>query len=100
MGHREESVKRQKWRKRVSPVTVEVVYEGLVFTVAVASIQIPRRQEIVYYEAEGISRLSPLDDDPKHDLPLAGREHAIQQAIRALWVRVWKERRSNHHYRG
>jgi len=90
---------RKRWPKNCSPVVVEIVFEGLVFTVAKAQIAIGvNGKPKSYYVAEGISRLSP-EDEEKRD-PMVGKERAIQQAIRALHVRVMKHRRSYHHYRG
>lgn len=90
---------RKKWPKNSSPVVVNIVFEGLVFTVAQAQIVIgvdgkPKAR----YVAEGISRVSPLDEEKRN--PVISREHAIQQAISALHTRVVKHRRSFHHYRG
>jgi L-asparaginase II len=90
---------RKRWPKNSSPVIVNIVFEGLCFTVARAQIvMIGKDGKRVFKMAEGISRVSPLDEE-KRD-PIVGKEHAIQQAIRALHTRVTKRRRSHHHYRG
>jgi len=88
---------RKRWPKNSTPVAVQIVYEGMVFTVAKASIVVGKDRTLI--EAEGISRLSPLDD-PERNNPVQGKECAIRQAIRALHTRVMKHRRSYHHYRG
>lgn len=88
---------RRRWPKNSTPVAIQIVYEGLVFTVAKASIIVGRDRTLI--EAEGISRLSPLDD-PDRNNPIQGTESAISQAISALHTRVMKHRRSFHHYRG
>lgn len=88
---------RKRWPNGASPVVVDIVYEGVVFTVAKAMILVGKEKKLM--EAEGISRLSPLDD-PEHNDPTQGREKAISQAIRALHTRVMRHRRSYHHYRG
>jgi hypothetical protein len=88
---------RRRWPNGASPVVVDIVYQGIVFTVARAMILVGKERKLV--EAEGISRLSPLDD-PDHNDPVQGREKAISQAIRALHTRVMGHRRSYHHYRG
>jgi len=88
---------RKKWPRGASPVVVDIVYQGLVFTVARAMIIVGKEKTLI--EAEGISRLSPTDD-PGNNNPIQGKEMAISQAIRALYARVMKHRRSYHHYRG
>lgn len=88
---------RKRWPKNASPVVVSIAYEGIVFTIAKAKILVGKDKTLI--EAEGISRLSPLDD-PENNNPIQGREKAISQAIRALHTRVMKHRRSFHHYRG
>lgn len=90
---------RKRWPKNCSPVFVSIVFEGLVFTVARAQVSISRKDGLDFHMAEGISRLSPLDD-PKKRNEIQGREMAISQAIRALHTRVMRHRRSFHHYRG
>jgi len=96
----EPRMSRLRWPKGASCVFVTIEYEGLVFTVAKAKIILgggdgkPKK----VYEAEGISRVSPLDE--KHRDPIAGKEKAIKRAIEALHTRVMKHRRSFHHYRG
>ena|SRR3990172_7671828 len=89
---------RKRWPINSSKIVVDMVYEGIVFKVAKASILLGKNKDILI-EAEGISRLSPLDD-PQANNPLQGREKAISQAISALHTRVMKHRRSYHHYRG
>lgn len=80
-------------------MVVNVVYEGLVFTVARAQIAVGAIDKPkAYYMAEGISRVSPLDEENRDSI--AGAEKAIHQAITALHTRVMKHRRSFHHYRG
>lgn len=88
---------RKKWPKGASPVVVDIVYEGLVFTVARAMIIVGKEKVLI--EAEGISRLSPIDD-PGNNNPIQGKEMAISQAVNALHTKVMKHRRSFHHYRG
>ena len=88
---------RKKWPKESSPVFVVIAYEGSVFTVAKARILVGKHGTLI--EAEGISRLSPTDD-PDNNNPIQGKEMAISQAVRALYTRVTKHRRSYHHYRG
>lgn len=91
---------RKKWPEGASPVVVDIVYSGLVFTVARAMILlVGRNEKKVLIEAEGISRLSPLDD-PGNNNPIQGKEMAISQAVKALHARVMRHRRSFHHYRG
>jgi len=90
---------RKKWPRNSSPVVVNIVFEGLVFTVAKAQIAIGAdTKPKAIYTAEGISRISPVDEERRD--PMVGKERAIQQAIRALHTRVMKHRRSLHHYRG
>ncbi len=94
---------RKKWPKNSSPVVVNIVFEGLVFTVARAEIVVLYKdskggERNHFYMAEGISRISPLDEDRRDQI--VGEERAIKQAIKALHVRVTKHRRSHHHYRG
>ena len=88
---------RKKWPRGASPVVVDIVYQGLVFTVARAMIIVGKEKTLI--EAEGISRLSPLDDPDKNN-PIQGKEMAISQAVKALHTKVMKHRRSFHHYRG
>jgi len=90
---------RKKWPRSSSRIVVNIVYEGIVFTVAKASILLGKNEKKVLVEAEGISRLSPIDD-PEHNDPIQGREKAITQAVKALHTRVMGHRRSLHHYRG
>ena len=95
----EPRLSRKKWPKNSSSIAVEIVYEGVVFIVAKARILLGKNETRVLCQAEGISRLSPLDD-PEHNDPIQGREKAISQAIKALHTRVMRHRRSYHHYRG
>jgi len=116
---------RQRWPRMASYPEVRIAYHGDFFTVAQARIAIHIRSgpDITYY-AEGICRLSPLDDplNPGREkawrtvlkkskgrikrVPppqLDGRracEKAIHNAISALHTRVMKHRSSFHHYRG
>jgi hypothetical protein len=99
LPHGEIRLSRRQWPEGASPVVVDIVYEGLVFMVAKAMILVGRNQKKVLIEAEGISRLSPIDD-PGNNNPVQGKEMAISQAVRALHTRVMKHRRSLHHYRG
>lgn len=112
-------ISRKRWPKNSSPLIIHIVYHGEVFTVAKACIAIGSH---TIYEAEGVSRLSPLDDpnNPGRDKawrpilkkrklkeipeakvdPMISYERAIKQAVEALHTRVTKRRRSYHHYRG
>lgn len=99
LPHGETRLSRKQWPKSASPVVVDIVYQGLVFTVAKATILLGRNEKKVLIEAEGISRLSPTDD-PDNNNPIQGKEMAISQAVKALHTRVMRHRRSLHHYRG
>jgi hypothetical protein len=111
---------RKRWPKNSSPVIVLVLFRGLFFTLARAAILVGKEKRLFY--AEGISRLSPLDDphnpgrdkawkpilkkkklkeipEAKVDL-MVSCERAIEQAVEALHTRVMKNRRSFHHFRG
>lgn len=99
LPHGEIRLSRKQWPKSASPVVVDIVYQGLVFTVAKATILVGKNEKKVLIEAEGISRLSPTDD-PDNNNPIQGKEMAISQAIKALHTRVMRHRRSLHHYRG
>lgn len=98
LPHGEIRLSRKQWPKSASPVVVDIVYQGLVFTVAKATILVGKNEKVAI-EAEGISRLSPTDD-PDNNNPIQGKEMAISQAIKALHTRVMRHRRSLHHYRG
>ena len=99
LPHGETRLSRKQWPKSASPVVVDIVYSGLVFTVAKATILLGKNSKKVIIEAEGISRLSPTDD-PGDNNPIQGKEMAISQAVKALHTRVMRHRRSLHHYRG
>ena len=111
---------RKRWPKNSSPVMVLILYQGLFFTLAQAAILVGKEKKLFY--AEGISRLSPLDDPENpgrekawrpilkkkklDEIPLAkvdpkiSCERAIEHAVEALHTRVMRHRRSFHHYRG
>lgn len=114
---------RKKWPDFSSDIVINIISEGRYFTLARASILIGKKGKRVLYQAEGISKLSPLDDpnnlgrekawktvlkmNPKRKTPKAhelsekiAEENAIEQAIEALYTRVIKHRSSFHHYRG